>query len=508
MPENDLYPKPPEDTETVAAPSGEIGYANAAQIIALLATAAVEALFWTICFELSDVLWYGIPGIGVTVYALVKLGSACALLEKNARYDRVTIPLLAATVIASFVPALVHSQAIRLLDLVFIWGIGTYTSLLLAGTWREHRAALNVVAGSLKRYFSSSFGRLIAPAEAIGALFRNRGRRTGHVRDAIAGLAAVCILLVIIVPLLASADTTFGGILDRLADGLRLADYQRILIDIVVALAAFPLLFGQMRCLMRVKTIERTGTDNDALSARLANGIPALTVLIVLIALAALYLVFLIAQAQTLSPALSELKSPESVSGPARQGFFQLVFVTIVNAMLVLLGVQVAHREKTTRTHRFIAALCLVLIVESAVLLASAAFRMYLYIALYGLTLLRLFTALGMAFIAVILVALVVKTAAPQTNFFAVFMTAGIALWLSFCLANPEALVANYNVERAEQDAAFELDIDYLQSLSSDADDARAQLGPSYGLDERESFSGEGESPLPWTSLTIADLFN
>ena len=105
----------------------------------------------------------------------------------------------------------------------------------------------------------------------------------------------------------------------------------------------------------------------------------------------------------------------------------------------------------------------------TAVILASAAMRMNLYIQEYGLTLMRLLTLLGMAFTAVLLAALLVKTFHAKTNFFRIFMIAGLALWICFNFMNIDKLIVRYNVAQYESGAIENVDAWYL-SMHTNAD--------------------------------------
>ena len=104
-----------------------------------------------------------------------------------------------------------------------------------------------------------------------------------------------------------------------------------------------------------------------------------------LAAVAALYLLFLGVQSAGLFGGAEYLAQKGlSYAEWARSGFFQMVGVTVVNLTLLLAAVQWSRREGGAwRAVRLLSAL---LTAESLLLLLSAAWRMTLYVDVYGLS--------------------------------------------------------------------------------------------------------------------------
>ena len=91
------------------------------------------------------------------------------------------------------------------------------------------------------------------------------------------------------------------------------------------------------------------------------------------------------------------------------------------------------------------------------------------------------------AFVLCCLVALVVKLAKPNFAFMRVALSSALVLWIAFIYANPDASVANYNVERfitaADAGQSRQLDVSYIEyALSPDSVPALRRL--SAYLDE------------------------
>jgi hypothetical protein len=151
----------------------------------------------------------------------------------------------------------------------------------------------------------------------------------------------------------------------------------------------------------------------------------------------------------------------------ARRGFFELVAVTA----LVLPTLLLAHwlmRAGNSPGERVFRVMAGVLVALLFVVMASALRRMYLYFEEYGLTELRLYATIFMAWLAVVLVWLLLTVLRGRRERFAFgALAAGFAAILLINVSNPDALIANTNLDRLEEGKRF--DAVYLTTLSADA---------------------------------------
>ena len=161
----------------------------------------------------------------------------------------------------------------------------------------------------------------------------------------------------------------------------------------------------------------------------------------------------------------------------ARSGFFQLVKVSAVNLITLLLAVRLLP-EKGGAVAR---GLGIVLVVFTGVLLVSAAYRMGLYISVYGLSVKRLLTLWAMAVIAVSMVLAAVKLVVRPFRLYRWLFLAGLILWLALSAMNIHAVVAEYNVDAYLDGRMEELDAGYLGSLGYGAAPALNKLAAAYG---------------------------
>jgi hypothetical protein len=163
----------------------------------------------------------------------------------------------------------------------------------------------------------------------------------------------------------------------------------------------------------------------------------------------------------------------------ARRGFFELVTVTALALPLLLLAHWLLRTENRSheRVFRVLAGAMVGLLF---VVVASALQRMYLYQQEFGLTELRLYTTVFMAWISAVLVWFVLTVMLNRRDRFAFgALVAGFAAIFAINAMNPDALIARTNIERAEN--GRELDVYYLTTLSADAAPVLVESFPEIG---------------------------
>ena len=144
----------------------------------------------------------------------------------------------------------------------------------------------------------------------------------------------------------------------------------------------------------------------------------------------------------------------------ARSGFFQLTAVAAINLLVIALAVPNSRNV-------WIRAMVLIMAAATGVILASAIWRMRLYISVYGLTVLRVLTLWGMSAIAVLLIIACLSIFVPGIQALRTGMVCMIVLWLALNAVNIDAIIANYNVDAYLSGELSEIDANYLRSLSA-----------------------------------------
>jgi Domain of unknown function (DUF4173) len=221
--------------------------------------------------------------------------------------------------------------------------------------------------------------------------------------------------------------------------------------------------------------------------------------------LVALFLAFVLVQLTVLFGGRRHVLETAGVTYAeyARQGFWQLL--AAAGLTLVVIGAALACAATPERKHRLALRLLLgALCGLTIVVLASALQRLLLYEDAFGLTRSRLFAEavavwLGGLF-ALLVAGGLVRLVGANLARIAVVGTA-VAL-LGFSLANPDALVAERNVERWRDTGR--IDVFYLQELSADAAGTLAELPPHLRVEALRPLGYRLEEPEPWSSFNLS----
>lgn len=408
------------------------------------------ALVW--CFLAVDtVLFVPVWGIGLTTAVFLWYLLLLSALGRRVFHSRESNVLLVENLVLAATFALQSNPWMRwwnllaLLVLVPIHACGLCASTQLPW-WRPRMLPERAAC-----WFSGLFS---AVGGAFAALVP-----TGKVRDSrrtisfALGCGAAIVLLCILVPVLASADALFAAATADLRTFLR-THFTTTFAKLLWALVLTPFVFSLFYRL-------RHPAQPGARFPEKTFFMDGAGFVILLAALDVLYLLFLLVQSTGLFGGPDYLAAKGiSYAQWARSGFFQMVGVTIVNLSVLLTALTFCHRQG--RGWGAVRLLAGALIAESLVLLASAAWRMSLYVSVYGLSFKRLMTYWGMSMMALFLLAALWKLLRPDRSFCRAAFPIALAGWLLINCVPLDTVVARDQVDRYLSGEAASLDVEYL----------------------------------------------
>lgn len=159
-------------------------------------------------------------------------------------------------------------------------------------------------------------------------------------------------------------------------------------------------------------------------------------------------------------------KTGQTYAQYARQGFWQLLFVTLLTLLVVVFALRWAPRDGAG-DRKLVRGVLGTLCALALVVVASAVRRMDMYVEAYGLTRLRISVLAGelwLGLVIVLIMAAGVWGARWLPRAVAASAAAGV---LAFGLMSPDSLIAERNVQRYEDTGKF--DVLYARDLSADA---------------------------------------
>ncbi|MEU9299846.1 DUF4173 domain-containing protein [Streptomyces sp. NPDC048269] len=394
-----------------------------------------------------------------------------------------------------------------------VWAIGCLALLavpaLRDSAWPSTLAILAaVLLGALALHGSRTWpGVLLSPLGFFDAIVSGVGwawsglrSRSGVSKDrwlpiAKAGAVAVALLL-LFGALFASADAAFADLLGGLTPDISVGDGPvRILLFLVGALLAL----AAARAAEAPLRWDRIKVTPGRPRSRVEWALP-------LVVLNLLFAGFNAVQLAVLFGGYDKVLASTGLTYAeyARQGFWQLLWATLLTLVVIALALRWAPRDGAG-DRRFVRVVLGVLCALTLVVVASALRRMDLYVDAYGLTRLRVSVAameLWLGLVIVLIMAAGVFGARWLPRAVAGSVAAGV---LAFGLLSPDGMVAESNVTRFEADA--KIDLAYFQSLSADAVPALDRLPePQRSCALRginQEMSGQGD--VPWYAMSLGE---
>ena len=343
-----------------------------------------------------------------------------------------------------------------LVPLCLLGALGCW-SLLLSGAsgWLGSlRGALVVAIGWLPA--SGWLGRALPPLVAAE-------RQKAAAPVVRGGLVAVA-LFVVFGTLFATADAAFGELAGRLVPSMPDLLPVRVLVLIAVAL-----LVGAAARVASARAVSSETTPYAGRALRPVEWVLPLVVLDLLFA------AFVAVQLTVLFGGRTHVLSTADLTYAqyARQGFGQLVATAVLTLGVIAVAARLVPRTPANR--RALQLLLGVLGALTLVVLASASRRLGLYEQEFGYTSLRLSVDGAISWLAVVLLLVGCASLTRSSAWLprAVALSAALGL-LVFAVADPDARIADRNVERFE--SGGDLDEGYAMSLSADAVPALQRL--------------------------------
>ena len=317
------------------------------------------------------------------------------------------------------------------------------------------------------------------------------------VLSVLAGIIIAVPLLMLVLALLCSADLIFGKMMNELL--LKIWRWEGIgnAFKIIFRFLVFStIIYAWMSYLSKGKL------SNKETETKYAEPIVAITVTGML---SVVYIFFCGLQVVYLFFGKMTLPAGYTYAGYAREGFFQLLAVSILNLLIVLICLGCVRRNLVLKMIMTVMSLCTI------ILIISSSIRMIMYIRYYFLTFLRVFVLWSLAVLFVLFIGVLLSIWKTKFALFRYILGAVVVFYLAFSFSHPDYYIAKINLANAphtimekwnpKEDDFFQSggpyrDYEYLKNMSADA--ALAVI--SY-MEE-----WEGEDSIPWCDAYLTKM--
>ncbi len=334
---------------------------------------------------------------------------------------------------------------------------------ILASNNRISWSDLGIIGQIFMRAIPLTFENIPKPFIFMAEVFKSKESGSGMltVKKVAAGLLICVPILLIVLPLLSSADMVFNHYLNNFSRFWDFIDLRPAARHGLLILLVFVYLCGYTWSFYSKPP--QTAISKDAKQVSLDPVI----VLTVLIVLNLVYVLFSIVQFSYLYGGQSHLlPAGFTYAEYARRGFFELVAVALIN-LSILLG-SIKYVEKKNRGAGRAIRCCLgLLVLFSLNMLFSAHIKMNLYEEAYGLTYLRYFVHYFMSMLFVFFVIALGHIWLDKIPVIKTYIVIALAFYTVLNFINVDKIIIRGNIDRYARTG--EIDISYLRDLSYDA---------------------------------------
>jgi len=434
------FPMRPVETETQS---------RGAEIFDLLfRPTLVYAVLFTVClYDNAKGILVALLAIATMIYCrVIEGGSGCVRKKGKVLYEILFVLL-------GLSCGLTDNTGIIVFNLIGMFGV------LLMMLLHDYKDDSN---WSFPRYVAELIRTFEKTLDGLFTFFRDvradskeeSGERRKTMAYILTGLVFAVPLLVIVSLLLSSADVVFASALQSLFQLESLPTF--FLIGGMLVLAFFVTYAGMRYFVSRDEG--RTWVEKDRYEPIIA--------ITALAAVALVYLAFSGIQIAYLF--VGNLKLPDNYTYAqyAREGFFQLLVVCVINVgvVLVVLG--------RFRENAVLKVLLAVICGCTYIMIASSALRMIMYIQEYALTRKRVLVLWALVTISIVLIGVIIQIFRAGFPLFKYVMVVCAVCYLVLSFGRMDYWIASYDVDHVVADiheSSAESSLSYLNEMSADA---------------------------------------
>ena len=337
------------------------------------------------------------------------------------------------------------------------------TTLLVYGyEWSSVRCVLRFMDRLIRQVFGTAPEVFLEPISLAKAVDRMAPEKRKTLKNIFIGLIISAPVLVVVIALLAEADTVFQNLIANALKPLEfigsipLAEHMGVIGIITV------LLFGYLALVLKAK-VERISESAE----RDSRAWDATIVATVLVMVNAVYILFCAIQFTYLFGGEEVIRSiPDyTYAEYARRGFSELIVVTVINLSILLIGLR--FTKNGGKLDRTVGMLHCLLVLCTIIILYSAHSRLKLYEEAYGYTYARIFAHTFIGFLFILFLLTLYKLWRRELPLVKAFAIAALLAYTTLNYVNVDAIIARKNIDRYL--GTGKIDLDYLQELSYDA---------------------------------------
>ena len=319
---------------------------------------------------------------------------------------------------------------------------------------------------NIKKVISNFFNIIFEPLSFIGTFLKEskkdlkgRVKLSNDAKRLIKSLLIVIPIVLIVLLLLSKADSLFNELFSNLIGIFEdIIDY--IFSDLIGKVFVGLLLFVFIG-INSYYLINYYGTRKDVVKEVKKRDLIPLKLLVGILDI--IYVIFDYIQIKEL--VLHDSLTRYTYSTFARQGFFELLVVIIINITIIVIAKKLQTKENT-KEYKFIDTMCIIMIFLTTIIIVSSFMRMNLYVSAFGYTTSRLLVYSSLVVMSLALIPTVIHIFKPETKILRSYMIIVVCVYTIINYLSFDYIIAYKNINRYYD--TKKIDLDYLENYGYD----------------------------------------
>ncbi len=384
-------------------------------------------------------------GINVILFTIPLLGTIIYFLKENKSIKNKKGLLLIIPIIILSSTYFIYSNIFNELNILVIPAL---YFLMYAITMDKIKRFLDVLREIL--------GLVFKPLDYISSFYKEsvkelpKGKISQNTKKVLKSLLIVIPVVIVVLLLLISADQIFGNLFSKFNILIEDETIGKIIIRIINFVILFFYLGGTLYYISKKYKDDNVEEEKKGLK-------DPLTINILLTTLNIIYIVFDIIQINSLL--LHRVSSGFNYADYARSGFFQLMFISVINIVIILLS-------KKSKEKNYTKIMSLLTVLLTLVIIVSSFYRMFLYEQAYGYTVLRLGVYIILITEVLLLIPTIFYIFNKKVKIVSYYLIITIAVYSLVNCFSIERIIAENNIKRYERTG--KIDLYYLENYNYD----------------------------------------
>ena len=261
-------------------------------------------------------------------------------------------------------------------------------------------------------------------------------------------------IVLVIIFLLSTADQVFANIFTGMSNKISELFYGMDIYNLIVKFLLIVIAFFYFMGMFYYICIKYDVIENKSILQTKVN--ENFTIKMILVSLNVIYLIFCYIQIKSLFMRNTTL----NYANYARQGFFQLMIVSIINLVTILIAKKRQNIDEI-KTNKFINYMSLIMIVFTFIIVISAWVRMHFYESAYGYTLLRLLVYCVLITESIMFIPTIFYILDKKVNLIKSYFIIIVVIYICMNFANFDNIIAKRNIDRYIETG--KIDLQYLK---------------------------------------------